>query len=166
MANWLECVGFPGYEVSDEGQVRKVAPWASMPANHVLSQRPNNRGYPRVRFKAGGQLRSPLVHRLVARAFIGECPAGFECNHKNLDRADPMLANLEYVRAGENIAHSHSENTQRRTPRGVTHPWAKLTAEQASAIRESPLSCAKLAARYSVTRQSVWAVKAGLTWKT
>jgi hypothetical protein len=46
------------------------------------------------------------VHRAMWEAFIGPIPEGLEINHKNLDRADNRLANLELVTHRENIQHA------------------------------------------------------------
>ncbi|CAK9112039.1 unnamed protein product [Durusdinium trenchii] len=46
------------------------------------------------------------VHRLVARAFLGPPPSPeHEVNHKDLDRGNNAVDNLEYVTHSENLAH-------------------------------------------------------------
>jgi hypothetical protein len=46
------------------------------------------------------------VHRLVWEAFNGPIPGRLEINHKNLDRADNRLENLELVTHQQNIQHA------------------------------------------------------------
>lgn len=48
-----------------------------------------------------------LVHRLVARAFLDQppTPEHTEVNHKDLDKGNNAVKNLEYVTPAENIAH-------------------------------------------------------------
>jgi hypothetical protein len=46
------------------------------------------------------------AHRAVWEAFNGKIPEGFEINHKNLDRADNRLENLEVLTRKENILHA------------------------------------------------------------
>ena len=51
-----------------------------------------------------------LVHRLVARAFLG-APPSLACsyvNHKDLNPSNNCLENLEYVTRSENILHFHA----------------------------------------------------------
>ncbi len=48
--------------------------------------------------------RSFLVHRLIAEAFLG--PSALQINHKNGDKKDNNLENLEYVTGSENCRHS------------------------------------------------------------
>jgi len=47
------------------------------------------------------------VHRFVLEAFIGPCPPGHECNHKNGVKNDNRLENLEWVTKSENTKHSY-----------------------------------------------------------
>ena len=48
-----------------------------------------------------------LVHRLVAQAFIPNPNNLQEVNHKNRDRSDNTINNLEWVSPEENKAHAH-----------------------------------------------------------
>ena len=50
-----------------------------------------------------------LVHRLVAKAFIQnpEPNIKLQVNHKNMDRSNCCVNNLEWVTCSENILHSY-----------------------------------------------------------
>jgi hypothetical protein len=50
--------------------------------------------------------KNAYVHHLVAAAFLGPKPDGAEVNHKDCDKTNNALSNLEYVSRGENIAHA------------------------------------------------------------
>ena len=50
--------------------------------------------------------KTAYIHHLVAEAFLGPRPDGAEVNHKDCDKTNNALANLEYVSRGENIAHA------------------------------------------------------------
>lgn len=56
----------------------------------------------------GGVQRSKrfYIHRLVAEAFLGD-PSGLQVNHKNFNRADNTLKNLEIVTSKENHKHKN-----------------------------------------------------------
>ena len=51
---------------------------------------------------------SLLVHRMVTIAHIWECPEKHEVNHKDWDKLNNRLDNLEYVTRSDNIKHAVS----------------------------------------------------------
>ena len=61
-----------------------------------------------------GKSRRYSAHRLLWIAFNGEIPPRIQINHKNLDRADNRLENLELMTVQENIDHAieHYKKTQ------------------------------------------------------
>lgn len=62
------------------------------------------------------RLRKELVHRLVAYTFLGPPPAPERCfiNHKDLDKGNNAVENLEYVTPSENNAHRLSNSSALR----------------------------------------------------
>lgn len=98
---WKQAVSFPGYEVSDSGEVRNVN------TKHVLSQQVNNRGYSKVFLVDKGHQNGVLVHRLVASAFCeNDDPIRkTQVNHINEDKTDNRSLNLEWVTPSENVNH-------------------------------------------------------------
>lgn len=61
-----------------------------------------------------------LVHRLVARTFLGPAPspAHNHVNHKDGDPSNTHETNLEYLTASENVKYSYATNPNRR-PAGL-----------------------------------------------
>lgn len=103
---WRDVVGFEGrYEVSNRGRVRNAQ------TKHVKSQVCLHDGYCGVGLKvktdSGYQTRVRSVHGLVARAFLGEAPAAHEINHKDLNKCNNDVRNLEYVTQYRNREHAH-----------------------------------------------------------
>ncbi|CAK0890644.1 unnamed protein product [Prorocentrum cordatum] len=68
--------------------------------------------------------RKNYVHRLVAHAFLGPPPSTQHCdvNHKDRDRGNNHVDNLEFVTRSENIFHSYVAN---RTRRSSAHAHSK-----------------------------------------
>ncbi len=56
-----------------------------------------------------------LVHRVVAETFFGPCPKGLQVNHKNGNKDDHRIENLEYITAKENIIHSVENNLRHKS---------------------------------------------------
>lgn len=69
----------------------------------LYSQSSDKCGYMRIKQQRG---LSPLVHRLVALAFIGNIPADMEINHKNGNKQDNRVENLEIVSHKQNMNHA------------------------------------------------------------
>lgn len=104
---WRNIPGFPGYQASDFGNIRNKN-WHNTGNVRNLSQFKKNNGYYQVSLTLarGEDSRGELVHRLVALAFLPNPENRQQINHKNGDKADNRVDNLEWVTAKENIAHA------------------------------------------------------------
>ena len=98
-SRWRAVAGYEGYEVSDHGLVRHNG--------RVLRRQRDRGGYWRVEMWRGGRRRSMRVHLVVAETFIGPRPLGQETNHRDGDKSNARVENLEYVTRGENHAHAY-----------------------------------------------------------
>lgn len=169
--NWKPIPGFEDYEISDYGTVRRLTDAKSTKAGAYLTPNRDKYGYLRIRLwdaRKSGVVQTQ-VHRLVAKAFIGEIPEGQEVNHKDGNKSNNHVSNLEYVTHQENIAHSFRElNRTETVPRGENAHHAKLTTPQVIEIREK---CATgktrraLAAEYNVSHVAITAIVNRKTWK-
>ena len=81
---WRPLPEDPRYTVSNHGRVRGVR-------GALLVPQRNGHGYHKV--KLGGT-RNRRVHRMIAEAFLGPCPAGMQVCHKNGIKTDNRSANL------------------------------------------------------------------------
>jgi hypothetical protein len=103
---WKEIPGSNGrYEVSDFGRVRSwyyYKKWQSEP----LYRKPftSSCGYVYYRLHIGDKAKNYPAHGLVMSAFVGSSP--MEPNHKNGDKSNNCLDNLEYMTHQQNIQHS------------------------------------------------------------
>lgn len=105
MAEWREILN-GAYEVSDEGQVRRLLACKGAVAGKILRPQRHSGGYLMVSLCVDGSPRGVCIHRLVALAFIGRCPDGQNVNHKNGNKKDNRLRNLEYVTYSGNTTHA------------------------------------------------------------
>jgi hypothetical protein len=124
METWKAIDDVPGYEVSSLGDVRSV--------DRVRLLRNRYGSYNERRFKGKpikphtfpngyvavvlGRGNCKLVHRLVAAAFIDGDKA-LQVNHKNGQRNDNRVENLEWLSCSDNHRHSY-QSLQRKA-----HTW-------------------------------------------
>ena len=88
------------YSISNIGRVRNDF------TNKIYNLHPNSRGYIIVSIKKNGIKKSYQVHRLVATAFIQNPQNKLQVNHKNKNKKDNNIGNLEWCTPSENIIHS------------------------------------------------------------
>jgi len=101
---WSKIPGFPTiYEVSNFGRVRNLN-YGRTNKMCLMTQRLDRYGYYKVSIK--NKLKS--VHQLVAMAFLNHTPDGtmnLVINHKDSDRTNNRVDNLEIVTHRQNIYH-------------------------------------------------------------
>lgn len=125
MREWKKIPSFPDYEVSNVGLVRK--------GKKVLNVHFSHDGYSKVTLKKNGKFYSKAIHPLVAEAFIGPRPKGYDCCHNNGLRNDNKVENLRWDTRRNNCLDAVKHGT---THKGERHPMRKLNAKQVLEIRE------------------------------
>lgn len=125
---WKDIDSYEGfYQVSNMGNVRRIAPGYSVTIGAELSPTPNHDGYLQVNLSKYSIQKVKAIHRLVARAFLGPKPPGLEINHKNGIKADNRPDNLEYVTHAENMHHAKAIGAFDNHPKGSKHRGSVLT---------------------------------------
>lgn len=94
------------YEVSTEGRVR------NMKTGKILKPKKNNYDYLQVTLYYKGQQRIKQVHRLVMETFKPTDDKTLEVNHKNYNRGNNRLENLEYLKHKNNIIYSKAKKVK------------------------------------------------------
>ena len=124
---WRDIPGYEGlYQVSSDGQVKRLGGSAKCKQDRTLKRGYNNGGYPQVALSKGGRPQTKLVHNLVALAFLGQ-PSGLWCNHKNGIKTDNRVENLEYVTPGENNQHAYDTGLRKKVY-GEKH-WTRILSD-------------------------------------
>ena len=103
---WKPIPGYEDlYEVSNKGQIRSICKRYKNKGN--LKQRPNNKGYMYVTLCRKGDQKTVNVHRLVALTFI-ENPNNLPCiNHKDENKTNNHVSNLEWCSYYYNNTYGH-----------------------------------------------------------
>lgn len=122
MEEWKVINGYPGYYVSSFGRIKSFLnkKHRITETGKILSSMKDRRGYYYVNlYNENREMKSVKVHRLVATAFI-ENPNNFlQVNHKDEDKANNKVSNLEWCSAKYNVnygtGHSRSCLTRRKS---------------------------------------------------
>lgn len=92
------------YAVTEDGRV-----W-SYRSKRFLAPQLAGKGYLKVElYKKGHKKASVFVHRLVAEAFIPNPDSLPEVNHKDEDKTNNNISNLEWITRQANVAYSNSK---------------------------------------------------------
>lgn len=101
MEVWRDIIGFEGvYEASNTGFIRRVE------TKRCLSPGDNGRGYLFVNLSMHNKQYRKYVHRIVAETFISNENNKPTINHKDGNRANNNVENLEWSTYLENNIHS------------------------------------------------------------
>ncbi len=88
------------YQVSQTGLVRNKI------TGHILTPQKDNKGYLRVRLSFHNKKSSAKVHRLVAVAFIPNPYNKPQVNHRDANKENNAVGNLEWITNYENMQHA------------------------------------------------------------
>lgn len=99
MEDWKEIPDIPNYLVSTSGQIRRQG---SLTDHSVR----DHKGYLVTDLYTNGNRCTKRVHRLVAEAFIPNPDNKPEVNHKDGNRHNNAVSNLEWVTKTENCRHA------------------------------------------------------------
>ena len=151
--------GFKGYKISNTGVVFGLK-------GNIKKQYTTDRGYQVVALFSNGKNNTKRVHRLVLETFKCPCPKGKECNHKNGNKQDNRIENLEWITHAENLSHCFKIGT--RSHKGENHNRTKLTNPQVfymkQAIKKELLSLRNIAKVFNASYGCVKSIKYEKAW--
>ena len=169
---WKEGLYWEGlYEVSNMGRVRNIQRWVKSkgPGKKflpVVIRKPqlNRYGYPVVCLNGKEKAVLKSIHRMVVEAFIGPIPDGMQVNHKDGNKENNNLDNLEICTGSENQLHRHRVLGQHR---GEKHPLSTLKEGDVRRIRSMighGIDDQKIANAHLVSRSTIRNIRIGKVW--
>lgn len=163
---WRKVVGWPAYEVSNMGNVRRVGGQRLPQGMRLRKLKLSKSGYMEVALWSGGSGKTShyLVHRLVAAAFIGPA-GGRDVNHIDADRKNNRVENLEYVTKRQNVYHCMALG---RHARGTRIHGAVLNEVVVKQVREKlalGIPQTHIADDLGVSKCLVHLIAKGKTWR-
>lgn len=119
---WKKYPEIVGIEVSTLGRVRTIDKEGSREngtyskKGHVLKQWDNGRGYLYVRLRTNGKYVNKSVHRLVAQTFISNPDNLPQVNHRDCNRKNNNVENLEFCDNSYNVQYRENFGEAQNKP--------------------------------------------------
>lgn len=174
---WIPVIGYEHYLVSNHGRVRslpriiefknkrhKNATSSKYRCRDMMLKASNVNGYWLVVLRNNGNKCATGVHRLVAKHFIPNPENKSEVNHKDGNRLNNHVSNLEWVTRHENYMHAVKNQLHAR---GEQAAKSKLNNSFVVAIRflaKNGVSNKMLAEAFGVTSPTITNVIKRGTW--
>lgn len=144
---------YPNYEINTYGIIRNKT------TGKNIKWVDNGNGYQFVRLYNSDtpKGRGCLIHRLVMSTFVPTEGQNMDVNHKDGNKSNNKLDNLEWCTKSENTRHAHSTGL-------FTN---KLTIDQVKEIKErlkTAKAYSKLAREYGVRHSTIWKIANGILY--
>jgi hypothetical protein len=163
MEIWKEIEGYETlYKVSDQGNVFSIR------RNKELIKTDHCKGYFKVKLcDFAGNVKTMKVHRLVALAFLIKNENKPQVNHKDGNKKNNKVTNLEWVNNQENSHHA-AKNGLLGDVKGNKNGMAILNEEIVKEIRfeyaNNIANTVELAKKYKISRPAISMIINRKTW--
>ena len=164
---WKIVEGFSKYLISNKGRVKNIIELKDLKFYSC-------RGYEKIELVNDNNMKKKVfVHRLVAQAFIPNPKNKPQVNHKDGNKTNNTVKNLEWCTPKENVAHSIKtgltdfSRTNYRKGEGASN--SKMIDEDVKQLRvmydTGEFSLKELSAYFDISIPTVWAIVKRKSWK-
>lgn len=168
MEIWKTIDGFNGkYLISSFGRVML----AKGDEKRIISQQKDKKGYMRVGLYVNHKTINNKVHRLVAATFIPNPNNYPQVNHKDENKSNNHVENLEWCTCKYNIRYGTGKQRAAEKNSGERNNMAKLKEEDVRRIRsiyipgDKENGKRKLAEKYHVSYETITKIVTNQHWK-
>ena len=153
------------YTIDEFGKVKNTI------TNRYLKGALNSKGYLRVELHNNKKLKKFFIHRLVAEYFIENPLNKEQVNHKDGNKLNNKVNNLEWVTNQENRNHA-VKNKLTKNLCGEDAPWSKLTKKDVLEIRKKYdnknilFNAKELSKKFNVSINQIMCVAKRKSWKS
>ena len=102
------------YAVSNMGRFKRLKIENNTYPGRFLKPGTTPNGYLIISASVNGKATVTSAHKIVAEVFLGPRPIGHQINHKNGDKHDNRVENLEWVTPSENRFHAYRTGLQKK----------------------------------------------------
>lgn len=161
---WKDIRGYKEYyQVSSTGRIRSLDRMVTNKRTGTMFSKGvvkktylNDHGYPICSLVTDGRRRTKSIHRLVAMAFIPNPKNKRDVNHKDLNKENNNIDNLEWMTRSENMKHAYDNGAIKSLRRKI-----KLGDLDVVYIRlncKNPKEYDYYAKVFNVSRVTIWQV--------
>jgi hypothetical protein len=156
---------FEKFEASTDGRIRNSK------TLKIYKTCINKNGYEQVCVSIGSSNKKKVfkIHRAIAETFIPNPKNKPEVNHKDGNKLNNYMLNLEWSTGSENMQHA-AKTGLLHPKRGVDNSWAKLSTEDVDYIREHYIpydlvyGARALGRKFNVNKNTIVAVAKGVAY--
>jgi len=116
---WKIIKNFPNYMISNLGRIKSLN-YKRTNKEQILKQNINGRGYYYVNISVNNKYHNLLIHREVATAFLNNNKNYSDVNHKDGNKLNNNVNNLEWCTRSHNIQHAYN-NGLKKGGKGKTY---------------------------------------------
>jgi len=171
---WTRIPGYPDYRISILGRIKRIRiahnnqRWK---AGHIKKLKTQGR-YLNTSLHKGIAHKQDYVHRLVLLSFVGQCPPSCECNHKDGNKLNNRLDNLEWTTHSKNELHAYKNGLKKGIGCpgriGELHPLHKLKNGEVWLIKKilasKRIAQIKIAEMFKVSQPAISKINIGKRW--
>lgn len=110
------------YEISNFGRIRNFVGGKGRTAGRIIKSFPTGHGYYEATLYINGQRGRIRTHAMVMLLFMGIRPEGLQINHKDGNKSNNCLDNLEYVTPKQNVQHAINIGLVKKEKRYIGEP--------------------------------------------
>ena len=174
---WKDIIGYEKiYQISNFGRVKRLKRFV----NHtkgvlklkekILRCEFHKSGYIRCHLRKNGVVKKVFVHRIVAYHFIENTNNKPFVNHKDCNKRNNNISNLEWCTDIENKKHAYENNIMYKSS-GTNHYMCKLSFHKIQAIRRlnninPKFNVQRLALKLNVHKTTIRNIITGRTHKS
>lgn len=159
------------YEVSNKGQVRSISRVIKstfggeyIKEGRILKQNDNGQGYLQVMLCNNGINRSERVHRLVALAFLPNPEKLPKVNHKDTNKKNNTVENLEWCTQLFNVQHAKTAGLMIKGETAVNSVLNEEKVRDIKMLIKAGCSNSELAEVFNVHRGTINCIRIGRNW--
>lgn len=166
---WKDVIDYDGiyigiYQVSNFCRLKRIM-HRKNPTSKLINSFAFEDGYICVTLIKNGKTKFTGLHRLIASAFIPNPENKPEVNHKDGNKHNNSIDNLEWSTTAENVQHAFDTGLNNGR-KGVKHHNTKLTEKEVLEIRAigDTMTQKEIGKLYGVNHQAIYKILKRLRW--